>query len=50
MKEIHINEIGKGKLEDLSSNELRALCWKEGIEIKGDIKTKKQLIDLIKKH
>ena len=50
MKEIHINEIGKGKLEDLSPNELRALCRKEGIEIKGDIKTKKQLIDLIKKH
>jgi hypothetical protein len=50
MKEIHINEIGKGKLEDLSPNELRALCWKEGIEIKGDIKTKRQLIDLIRKH
>lgn len=50
MKEIHINEIGKGKLEVLSPNELRALCWKEGIEIKGDIKIKKQLIDLIKKH
>jgi len=50
MKEIHINEIGKGKIEDLSTNELRAICWKEGIEIKGDIKTKKQLIDLIKKH
>ena len=50
MKEIHINEIGKGKLEDLPPNELRALCWKEGIEIKGDIKTKRQLIDLIRKH
>lgn len=50
MKEIHITEIGKGKLEDLSANELRALCWKEGIEIKGDIKTKRQLIDLIRKH
>lgn len=50
MKEIHITEIGKGKLEDLSPNELRALCWKDGIEIKGEIKTKKQLIDLIKKH
>ena len=48
MKEIYINEIGKGKLEDLSPNELRALCWKEGIEIEGDIKTKTQLIDLIR--
>ena len=50
MNEIHIKEFGQGKLEDLSPNELRALCWNEGLEIKGDIKIMRQLIDLIKKH
>ncbi len=50
MKEIHITQMGNKKLENLSPNELRAICWKEGIEIPKDIRTKAQLIALIRKH
>jgi len=50
MREIHITQMGNRKLENLSPNELRALCWKRGIDIPKDIRTKAQLLDLIRKH
>ena len=50
MKEIHLREIGGRKLEAMAANELRAICWKMGIEIPEGIKTKKDLISLIRKH
>ncbi len=50
MKQVHISQMGTRKLETMNPNELRALCWKQGIEIPKDIKTKAQLIKLIKEH
>lgn len=50
MTEIHITQMGTRKLESMSPNELRALCWKRGITITKDIRTKAQLIKLIKEQ
>jgi hypothetical protein len=48
MKEIHLRDIKGRKLEDLSPNELRAKLYLQGGEIPETIKTKKELIDLVK--
>ena len=48
MKEIHLKDIRGRQLEDLSPNELRAKLYMHGVEIPETIKTKKELIDLVK--
>lgn len=50
MKEIHLKQIGGRKLETMAANELRAICWKMGIEIPETVKTKKDLIKIIREH
>lgn len=48
---IHFSKAVAGrKLEDLSANELRAKLIMAGVDIPKDIKTKDQLIELVKKH
>lgn len=48
MKEIHLKDIRGRQLEDLSPNELRAKLYISGVDIPETIKTKKELIDLVK--
>lgn len=49
MKEIHYSQIGKRKLETMSANELRAICYRRGVDIPKSITTKKELIEFVKK-
>lgn len=50
MEAIHIRDIRGRKLEDMSPNELRAICYKRGIDIPETIRTKKELIQLVENH
>lgn len=50
MKEIHLKDIRGRKLEDMAANELRAILWKRGVEIPETARTKKDLIDLVRKN
>ncbi len=50
MEPIHIREIKGRKLEDLSPNELRVICYKMGIDIPASIRTKEELVRLVKAH
>lgn len=51
MNGIHFGKAVSGrKLEDLSANELRAKLILAGVNIPKDIKTKEELVKLVKKH
>ena len=48
MKPIHLKDIRGRKLEDMAPNELRAMCIRYGVTIPNRIKTKKDLVKLVK--
>lgn len=51
MSGIHFGQaVGGRKLEDLSANELRARLIRAGKEVSKDIKTKEELVELVKKY
>lgn len=51
MNGIHFGKaVGGRKLEDLSANELRAKLILAGVNVPKDIKTKEELVELVKKH
>lgn len=51
MNEIHFGKAVSGrKLEDLSANELRARLIRAGKDVPKDIKTKEELVELVKKY
>lgn len=51
MNGIHFGKAVSGrKLEDLSSNELRAKLILAGVNVPKDIKTKEELVELVRKH
>lgn len=51
MSGIHFGQAVSGrKLEDLSANELRAKLILAGVNVPKDIKTKEELVELVKKH
>jgi hypothetical protein len=51
MNEIHFGKaVSLRKLEDLSANELRAKLILAGVNVPKDIKTKEELVELVKKY
>lgn len=51
MSGIHFGQAVEGrKLEDLSANELRARLIRAGKDVPKDIKTKEELVELVKKY
>lgn len=51
MNGIHFGQAVSGrKLEDLSANELRAKLILAGVNVPKDIKTKEELVELVKKY
>lgn len=51
MSGIHFGQAVSGrKLEDLSANELRAKLILAGVNVPKDIKTKEELVELVKKY
>lgn len=51
MSGIHFGQAVSGrKLEDLSANELRAKLILAGVNVPKDIKTKEELVELVRKH
>lgn len=51
MSGIHFGQAVSGrKLEDLSTNELRARLIRAGKDVPKDIKTKEELVELVKKY
>lgn len=51
MSGIHFGQaVGGQKLEDLSANELRAKLILAGVNVPKDIKTKEELVELVKKY
>lgn len=51
MNGIHFGKaVSRRKLEDLSANELRAKLILAGVNVPKDIKTKEELVELVRKH
>ena len=51
MSGIHFGQAVSGrKLEDLCANELRARLIRAGKDVPKDIKTKEELVELVKKY
>lgn len=51
MSGIHFRQAVSGrKLEELSANELRARLIRAGKDVPKDIKTKEELVELVKKY